>query len=80
MRAQIIEAFGGPEVFQLKEMPNPEPGPGQVLIRQQATSVNPVDYKLRGDGRDIAPEFPAILGFDVSGIVTAVGPDVTGFA
>ncbi|MBV6634191.1 MAG: zinc-dependent alcohol dehydrogenase family protein [Alphaproteobacteria bacterium] len=80
MRAQIIEAFGGPEVFQLKDVPDPTPGPSQVLIRQQGSSVNPVDYKLRSDGRDIAPEFPGILGFDVSGIVTAIGPDVTDFA
>ncbi|MEO0392459.1 MAG: zinc-dependent alcohol dehydrogenase family protein [Pseudomonadota bacterium] len=79
MRAQIIEDFGGVDQFKLVDHPKPAAGPGQVLIKQQASSVNPVDYKIRGGGREIAPDFPAILGADISGMVESVGEDVTGF-
>lgn len=80
MRAQTITDFGGPEVFQLAEVADPpQPGPGQVLVKIAAASVNPVDTKLRGGGRDIAPAMPAVLGCDCAGWVEAVGPQVTRF-
>ncbi|MFK7789949.1 MAG: quinone oxidoreductase, partial [Phycisphaeraceae bacterium] len=47
MRAWVIEEHGGPEVFKEVELPTPEPGPGEVRIKVAATSVNPVDYKIR---------------------------------
>ncbi len=78
MRAQIIRRFGGPDVFEPAELPDPVPGPGEVLIAQAASSVNPVDYKIRETGLGIAPDFPAVLGSDVSGTILAAGPCVEG--
>jgi NADPH:quinone reductase len=80
MQAQIIDAFGGPELFRSATFPDPVPGPGQVLVRQEATSINIVDAKIRASGLGIAPPFPAVLGADVSGRVVAIGAGVTGFA
>ena len=80
MRAQTLTAFGGTDVFKLAEVADPpQPGEGQVLIKLAAASVNPVDTKLRGGGREIAPEPPTILGCDGAGTVTAVGPGVSRF-
>lgn len=79
MKAQIINAHGGPDVFELAQLPDPTPSPGQVLVRQAASSVNPVDYKIRELGLGIAPEFPAILGADIAGTVVAVGDGVGDF-
>lgn len=77
MRAQMLTAHGGPENFVLAEMPRPEPGPGEMLVRLAATSVNPVDLKIRG-GLPIGPALPAILGSDVAGTVETTGPGVEG--
>lgn len=80
MKAQILNAFGGPQAFQLLEVPKPVPQAGQVLVRVHATSINPLDYQVRrGDYPDLV-SLPAITGHDVSGVVEAVGPGVTGFA
>ncbi|MBD2308375.1 zinc-dependent alcohol dehydrogenase family protein [Chroococcidiopsis sp. FACHB-1243] len=80
MKAQAIVSFGEPSVFQTIELPKPEVIPGHVLIRVAATSVNPVDFKLRrGAMPAIAPEFPAVLHGDVAGVVEAVGEGVTTF-
>lgn len=57
----------------------PEPGPGQIRVRQIASSVNPVDTKIRAAGPPIAPALPAVLGCDVAGIVDAVGEGVRQF-
>ncbi|MFC3230530.1 zinc-binding dehydrogenase [Marinibaculum pumilum] len=80
MQAQIIRGFGGPERFEAAALPDPVPGPGQVLVRQAASSVNPVDTKLRANGGPMAPDLPAVLGCDVAGVVEALGPGVTGLA
>jgi NADPH:quinone reductase-like Zn-dependent oxidoreductase len=82
MKAVVIRAYGGPEELKCEERPDPVPGPGEVLVRVAATSVNPFDWKVRsGALKDIfALTFPAILGFDVAGIVEAVGPGVQSFA
>ena len=81
MQAFVIDSFGAPDVFRTAELPNPEPGSGQVLIRVAATSVNPVDYKVRsGAVAALAPPSPSILHGDVSGTVAKVGEGVTGFA
>jgi NADPH2:quinone reductase len=47
MRAMVIPRFGGPDVFELREVDRPERGPGQILVRVMASAVNPVDAKLR---------------------------------
>lgn len=81
MAAWAIDEFGGPEVFRKREQPVPSPSPGEVLVRVHATSVNPVDYKIRrGDAEGLCPDWPAVLHGDVAGTVAAVGPDVDAFA
>jgi NADPH:quinone reductase-like Zn-dependent oxidoreductase len=78
MKAVRIHEFGGPEVLRVEELPVPEPGEGEVLIRVHAASVNPVDYKIRSGGypRVRADRLPLILGRDVSGTVERCGPGV----
>jgi NADPH2:quinone reductase len=81
MRAQIIRRHGDPDVFELTDaLAPPRPGPGQVLIAQCATSINPVDCKLRRGGGPVCPELPAVLGADIAGRVVALGPGVTELA
>ncbi|WP_017477096.1 zinc-dependent alcohol dehydrogenase family protein [Pseudomonas sp. PAMC 26793] len=80
MKALILNSFGGPESFELCDVPKPVPHAGQVLVRVHATSINPLDYQLRrGDYSGLVP-LPAITGHDVSGVVEEVGPGVTTFA
>lgn len=80
MKAMVLTAFGGPDAFELRDVPRPVPQAGQVLVRVHATSINPLDYQVRrGDYPDLVP-LPAITGHDVSGVVEAVGPGVTAFA
>lgn len=81
MQAVQIETFGGPEVLRVAEVARPVPGPGELLVRVHAASVNPVDTSARaGRVQDITnAKVPYIPGFDVSGVVAAVGPDVQSF-
>ena len=75
MRAMVANGFGGPEVLKLQSGPRPIPGPGQVLLRVRASSVNPIDTKIRrGALAHLAPD-PMILGCDAAGEVVAIGPD-----
>ena len=77
MKAFVIAQFGRPNVFKEIDLPIPDILPDRVLIRVAATSVNPVDYKIRqGVVADIAPSFPAVLHGDVAGTIAAVGTDV----
>ena len=79
MKALVLKTFGGPEAFALWDVPKPAPQAGQVLVRVEATSINPLDYQVRrGDYADLVP-LPAITGHDVSGVVEAIGPGVTAF-
>jgi NADPH:quinone reductase-like Zn-dependent oxidoreductase len=79
MRAVRQHEFGGPEVLRIEEVPLPEPMATEVRVRQVATSVNPVDFKTRS-GRGPLRDLPFVLGWDVSGVVDAVGGGVTRFA
>ncbi|WP_088240485.1 zinc-dependent alcohol dehydrogenase family protein [Calothrix rhizosoleniae] len=80
MKAQVIKEFGNASVFQTVELPRPEVIPGHVLIRVAATSINPVDYKIRrGSASALAPAFPAVLQGDVAGVIEEVGEGVTSF-
>ena len=79
MKAQVLTSFGGPQSFELRDLPTPVPQAGQVLVRVHATSINPLDYQVRrGDYADLVP-LPGIIGHDVSGVVEQVGPGVTAF-
>lgn len=80
MRAAVIREFGGPERFEITDMPKPAPGPKEVLVKVAAASVNPVDYKIRRSGAWARVPMPAILGYDAAGIVEAIGADVTDLA
>ncbi|MEJ2300732.1 MAG: zinc-dependent alcohol dehydrogenase family protein [Anaerolineales bacterium] len=79
MKAMVMKDFGGPEVFEEKEVPTPEPGPNELLVKVQAASVNPVDLKIRQAGSWAGVKPPAIIGYDVSGVVEAAGPGVKDF-
>lgn len=80
MKAQIINSFGDPSVLTMTDIPIPEIKPGHVLIKVHATSVNPIDCKVRsGAVSAIAPEFPAVLHGDVAGTVEAVSEGVSQF-
>jgi NADPH:quinone reductase-like Zn-dependent oxidoreductase len=82
MRAVRLYAYGGPENLKYElEVPEPALGADAVLIAAAATSVNPIDWKVRSGARqkDFPLALPAILGKDVSGTVRAVGPDVRTF-
>lgn len=80
MRVQVITQFGGPEVFQEMEMDRPQVIPGHLLIRVAASSVNPIDTKIRsGFVPALSPAFPAVLHGDVAGVVEEVGEGVSEF-
>lgn len=81
MKAVRIHRYGGPEVLVYEDVPKPEPGFGEVLVRVEAASVNPVDWKVReGYLKEMLDHsLPLILGWDVSGVVAATGPGVTRF-
>lgn len=81
MKAVLLHEYGGPNKLIYEDVPDPVAGPGEVLVRVTASSVNPIDYKIRsGQAKEHFPvEFPAILGRDISGIIRALGEGVTGF-
>src|ERR1700733_2775780 len=82
MKAIVVHQYGGPEVLKFEDYPDPVPGPGEVLVRVAATSVNPIDYKRRaGLTKDFYPmQFPSLIGVDIAGTVVKVGPGVEGFS
>jgi NADPH:quinone reductase-like Zn-dependent oxidoreductase len=82
MKAIVVHEYGGPEVLKYEEYPDPVPGPGEVLVRVAATSVNPVDYKRRaGLTKDFYPmTFPSLIGVDVAGTVVKIGTGVEDFS
>jgi len=78
MKAQVIQSFGDPSVFRMVDMPMPELKSGHALIKVLATSVNPIDCKVRsGEVAAISPAFPAILHGDVAGTILEIGDGVT---
>jgi len=86
MKAVLQYAFGGPEVLRYEDVAIPELKAGEVLVRVHAVGVNPPDWYLRDGYRTLPPEwqpqvdFPLILGTDISGVVEAVGDDVSDFS
>ncbi|MFC1664382.1 zinc-dependent alcohol dehydrogenase family protein [Pseudomonadota bacterium] len=79
MLAYVLSEYGESGLFQKAEILTPQLKPGHVLIRVAATSVNPVDTKIRAGGRAMCPDQPAVLHMDVAGTVEAVGRGVTEF-
>src|SRR5437764_10722344 len=81
MKAVIAETYGGPEVLQIEDVPVPTVGPNGGLVRVHASSVNPVDWKLRkGLLKPVLKlRFPVIWGCDFSGVVAEAGKAVTLF-
>lgn len=75
MKAIRVHQFGGPEVLQLKNVPDPEPGPNQVLVHVRAVGVNPIETYIRG-GRNLNLPLPYTPGSDAAGEVAKVGPGV----
>ncbi|MER6305905.1 NADP-dependent oxidoreductase [Streptomyces sp. NPDC001657] len=79
MRAVSQRVFGGPEVLEVVETERPVPGPGEVLVQVHAAGVNPADWKRRSGLLGGLGEPPFVLGLDLSGVVAAVGGQVTRF-
>ncbi|OZD02397.1 oxidoreductase [Rhodococcus sp. 06-235-1A] len=80
MRAVVVTAKGGPDVLTVTDMDEPDSGPGDITVAVAAAAVNPVDLKTRSGFLPIELTYPAVLGWDVSGTVVAVGASVTRFA
>ncbi len=77
MKAIRVHEYGEPEVMQLEDVPEPDPGPGQVLVRVYAIGVNPVETYIRSGIYPQAPPLPYTPGTDAAGVVEAVGVGVT---
>ncbi|HXH05466.1 MAG TPA: NADPH:quinone reductase [Vicinamibacterales bacterium] len=80
MHAIVARAFGGPEVLRLEDLPDPAPGPGELLVRVRAAGVNPVDTYIRGGTYAVRPALPYVPGADGAGEVVALGAGTSGFA
>jgi NADPH:quinone reductase-like Zn-dependent oxidoreductase len=81
MRAIRIHEHGGSDVLRAETVPRPEPSDDELLVRVRAAGVNPIDWMIREGYTDeaLSPSLPSILGWDLSGIVETVGPDVSEF-
>ncbi|MGB9387677.1 MAG: alcohol dehydrogenase catalytic domain-containing protein, partial [Pseudolabrys sp.] len=76
MKAICVHEIGGPDVLRFEEMPNPQPVPGQVLIRQKAVAVNFIDTYFRS-GLYKAPSLPFVPGVEGAGEIAALGEGVS---
>jgi NADPH:quinone reductase-like Zn-dependent oxidoreductase len=81
MKAVRLHAYGGPENLAYEDVPMPVAGPGQALVQIKAASINPLDWKIReGYVRAGIPlDLPVIMGCDMAGVISALGPDMEGF-
>ena len=81
MKTMTLTAYGPEASFTETDLPRPTAGPGQVLVRVKATSVNTIDTMIRDMGADLplSPALPAVLGMDFAGIVEEIGEGVTGY-
>jgi NADPH:quinone reductase-like Zn-dependent oxidoreductase len=81
MKAVVLHEYGGPKHLKYETFPDPTPGPGEVLVRVHAASINPIDWKMRsGAAKERFPvTFPGVLGRDIAGTVQSFGEGVTEF-
>jgi len=79
MKAIHVHEFGGPEVLRLEEVPTPQPGPGEVLVRMHTVGVKPVETYIRTGTYARLPKLPYTPGNDGAGVVEQVGSDVSEF-
>src|SRR5687768_8895957 len=80
MRAVVLPRFGPPEVLEIRDVPRPAPGPGQILVRVMASATNPVEAKLRASGSWAGIPLPAVIGYDAAGVVESLGSGVSDLA
>lgn len=82
MKAALLQAYGDIDQFVFGDLPQPQPGPGEVLIKIEASAVNPFDLMLRQGimAQYIPLPLPAVLGGDAAGTIAGLGDGVTGFA
>ena len=79
MKAIRVDAFGGPDVLRLEEVPNPQSGQGEVVVRMHAAGVNPVETYIRAGKYARLPQLPYTPGNDGAGVIAQVGADVSEF-
>lgn len=79
MKAIRVHQFGGPEQLKLEEVPDLNPGPGQVVVKVRAVGVNPFDTYIRGGAYAMKPQLPYTPGADAAGTIASVGSGVTRF-
>lgn len=77
MKAVLMHGYGGVDQLRYEDVPTPKPGPDEVLVKLAATSVNPIDWKIRSGAFRIPMEFPVTLGRDLAGEVVEAGANVT---
>jgi NADPH:quinone reductase-like Zn-dependent oxidoreductase len=82
MRAYVLKKYGGPEAMELRELPRPEPGSGQIRVKVMAAGLNPVDYKTRQGLTRVLFSYPLPMaaGNELSGVVESLGVGVTRFS
>jgi NADPH2:quinone reductase len=79
MKAIRVQEFGGPEVMRLVDLPDPQPGPAQAVVRVRAAGVNPVDAYIHGGRHTRKPALPYTPGFDGAGEIESIGANLPGF-
>ncbi len=80
MKAVRFHEFGGPEVLRFEDVPDPEPGPDEVVVRVRAVGLNHVDVDMRNGTSRLPLELPHTLGFELGGELEEIGPSVEGLA
>ncbi|MGH2346005.1 MAG: NAD(P)H-quinone oxidoreductase [Chloroflexota bacterium] len=80
MRAIVVERPGGPEMLRMGEIPDPRPGPGELLVRVRAAALNRMDLMQRAGNYPVPPGAPETLGVEIAGEVVGWGDDVHGWA
>jgi len=79
-RAVMLTRKGGPEALQVVDLPIEEPGPGRLRVRVRAAGVGSTDLIMLGGSYPFAPPIPFVPGYEIAGVVDAIGPGVSGFS